>query len=104
FSYYLLPFLWNSGNPEISELVLQILTNIGNSMNYEGCNQEMITSIPWWASEDDAIPKIIDKFILKATTTKQAKYAVQCLNAIINDDTEKQRVFGEILDSIKTSF
>ena len=35
FTNYLLPFLW-SEQQEIGEVVLQILTNIGASMNYEG--------------------------------------------------------------------
>lgn len=36
FTNYLLPFLWQTEQPEIGEVVLQILTNIGASMNYEG--------------------------------------------------------------------
>lgn len=36
-----------------------------------------------------------------ASTTKQAKYAIQCLNAIIADENEKMKVFGEIIDQIK---
>lgn len=36
-----------------------------------------------------------------ASTTKQAKYAVQCLNAIILEDAKKVKVFGEIIDKIK---
>lgn len=101
FTNYLLPFLWQTENPEIGEVVLQILTNIGASMNYEGCNQEAINVLPWWAT-GDVIPKIIDRFILKASSSKQAKYAVQCLNSIINDESEKNKIFGEIIDRIKT--
>ena len=103
FTNYLLPFLWQTEQPEIGEVVLQILTNIGASMNYEGCNQESDHQVilPWWAS-GDVIPKIIDRFILKASTSKQAKYAVQCLNSIINDESEKNKIFGQILDRIKT--
>lgn len=101
FTNYLLPFLWQTENIEIGEVVLQILTNIGASMNYEGCNQEAINVLPWWAT-GDVIPKIIDRFILKASSSKQAKYAVQCLNSIINDESEKNKIFGEIIDRIKT--
>lgn len=101
FTNYLLPFLWHTEHPEIGEVVLQILTNIGASMNYEGCNQEAINVLPWWAG-GDVIPKIIDSFILKASTSKQAKYAVQCLNSIVNDESEKNKIFGQIIDRIKT--
>jgi len=100
FTNYLLPFLWQTEHPEIGEVVLQILTNIGASMNYEGCNQEAINTIPWWAG-GDVIPKIIDSFVLKASTSKQAKYAIQCLNSIVNDESEKNKIFGQILDRIK---
>jgi len=101
FTNYLLPFLWQTEQPEIGEVVLQILTNIGASMNYEGCNQEAIGTTPWW-SGGDVIPKIIDSFILKASTSKQAKYAVQCLNSIVNDESEKNKMFSQIIDRIKT--
>ena len=103
FTNYLLPFLWQTEQPEIGEVVLQILTNIGASMNYEGCSQEAINMniLPWWAT-GDVIPKIIDNFILKASTSKQAKYAVQCLNSIINDESEKNKIFGQIIDRVKT--
>lgn len=36
-----------------------------------------------------------------ASTTKQAKYAIQCLNSIIQDDEEKRKMFAQILDSVK---
>ncbi|RWS10891.1 hypothetical protein B4U79_10779 [Dinothrombium tinctorium] len=109
FTDYLLPFLWHgSDNPQIGEIVLQILTNIGASagsypiqpMNSDERNNVLL-SIPWWAADDDVIPRLIDKFILKAASTKQAKYAIQCLNAIIQDDNEKMKIFGQILDQIK---
>jgi hypothetical protein len=81
-------------------------------------------SIPWWASDDDVIPRLVDRFVLKgislyldtktsiilnqilkpvlkASTTKQSKYAIQCLNAIIADENEKMKIFGEIIDQIK---
>jgi hypothetical protein len=41
------------------------------------------------------------KPVLKASTTKQSKYAIQCLNAIIADENEKMKIFGEIIDQIK---
>lgn len=44
---------------------------------------------------------IIFEIIAIASTTKQAKYAIQCLNAIIADENEKMKVFGEIIDQIK---
>lgn len=45
---------------------------------------------------------MIDNFILKASTSKQAKYAVQCLNSIVNDESEKNKIFSQIIDRIKT--
>ena len=42
-------------------------------------------------------------FPTKASSTKQAKYAIQCLNAIIQDDDEKLKMFALILDQIKVN-
>ncbi|CAG2104988.1 unnamed protein product [Medioppia subpectinata] len=104
FTTYLLPFLWQSGDQhQVSELILQILTNIGASAGAEGgMDDSECVSIPWWAA-DDVIPRLVDRFVLKASTSKQAKYAIQCLNAIIGDENEKMRIFGEIIDQIKAS-
>lgn len=38
---------------------------------------------------------------LLASSTKQAKYAAQCLNSIVQDENEKIKIFGQILDQIK---
>lgn len=73
FTDYLLPFLWKSvNNPVISEIVLQILTNVGGAQgsyqqNSAGSDQNstILHSIPWWAADDEVIPNLIDKFILK---------------------------------------
>ncbi|XP_015792482.1 sister chromatid cohesion protein PDS5 homolog B [Tetranychus urticae] len=107
FTNYLLPFLWKSSdNPQIGEIVLQILTNVGGvqgsiSSSNNGEQNSVLTATPWWATEDDFIATLVDKFVLKASSTKQAKYAIQCLNAIIGDDEEKLRIFAQILDQIK---
>lgn len=106
---YLLPFLWQGHeNPEIGEIVLQILTNIGvtagtskNDATQSGTSA--LTSIPWWAADEDVIPRIIENFILKPSSTKQSKFAIQCLNSIIQEDNEKMKVFGQMLDNIKTA-
>ena len=115
---FLLPFLWHSAdNPDIAEVVLQILTNIGGSCGAAAASQESsggssdknstsssLTSIPWWASADeDTINRIIDKFIIHPSSTRQAKYGVQCLNSIISDDNEKMKIFGKIVDDIKST-
>lgn len=64
FTAYLLPFLWQCGdNYEIAEIVLQILTNIGSTAFSESDSAEN-TSIPWWASNEDFISRLIEKFIL----------------------------------------
>lgn len=102
FTDYLLPFLWqNSDNPQIAELVLQILTNIGAAGGAFTTAEEANAAVPWWAADEDTIPRLIDKFIIKPASTKQAKYAIQCLNAIIQDDNEKMKIFGQVLDQVK---
>lgn len=114
FSCYLLPFLWNSDAPDVAELVLQICTNIGGAArqgqmavdNSEADGDSApppVASMPWWAT-DDVIGQITDRFILKASTTKQAKHAVLCLNAIIGDENERSRIFGDILDRLKSDY
>lgn len=68
---YLLPFLWQScDNPQIGEIVLQILTNIGaaaGSYSFQGAGDDnhTLSSVPWWAADEDVIPRLVDKFILK---------------------------------------
>ncbi|RWS23881.1 hypothetical protein B4U80_05305, partial [Leptotrombidium deliense] len=107
FSEYLLPFLWQgTDNPQIGEIVLQILSNIGATagsyaVSSLGGDETTLLSVPWWAADEEVIPRLINKFVLKASSTKQAKYAIQCLNAIIQDDSEKMKIFGQILDQIK---
>lgn len=67
YSSYLLPFLWQSGDQhQVSELILQILTNIGAAAGSDGSHIEegQCVSIPWWAS-DDVIPRLVDRFVLK---------------------------------------
>ena len=109
FTDYLLPFLWQSTeHPEVGEIVLQILTNIGCSAGPQTVvradGSSVLTSIPWWATDEtDIIPRIIDRFVLKPASTKQSKYAIQCLNAIISDDGEKMKVFCQILDQVKAT-
>lgn len=44
---------------------------------------------------------IMLKYSYTASTTKQAKYAIKCLNAIILDDNEKIKIYGDIIDKIK---
>jgi sister-chromatid-cohesion protein PDS5 len=108
FTDYLLPFLWQSSDhPEIAEVVLQILTNIGCTAGTQSVvrsdGTSSLTSIPWWATDEETIPRIIDRFVLKSTSTKQSKYAIQCLNAIITDDSEKMKIFSQIMDQIKAT-
>lgn len=101
FNTYLLPFLWQCGGyPEVAEIVLEILTNIGSTAFSDSDTMEN-TIIPWWAENEDFVTRLIDKFILNASTTKQAKYAIKCLNAIILDDNEKIKIYGDIIDKIK---
>jgi len=114
FTDFLLPFLWQSeDHPEVGEIVLQILTNIGasaGSYKIETCSGESassgvssLSSIPWWAADEDIIPRIVEKFVLSPGSTRQSKYAIQCLNAIIQDDTDRHKIFSEILDKVKDS-
>jgi len=109
FTQYLLPFLWESADhPEVAEVVLQILTNVGASVGAiksasSTSTSAKLKSIPWWAQDEDIIQRIIDKFILKASSTKQSKYAIQCLDAIIQEENEKMNIFGEMIDKIKTT-
>lgn len=107
FTEYLLPFLWQTtDNPEIGEIVLQILANIGSISGGalpEESKSAYLTSVPWWAADEDVIPRIIEKFIVKPASTRQAKFAIQCLNSIIEDEGEKQKIFGQILDQVKSS-
>lgn len=70
FTEYLLPFLWHdSDNPQIAEVVLQILANIGSSASSyhttDSDNDGNIVSVPWWAADEDTIPRLIEKFIIK---------------------------------------
>lgn len=69
FTDFLLPFLWESNdNPVIAEIVLQILANIGPSANsFQTTNDDsnQVGSLPWWAADEDTIPRLIDRFILK---------------------------------------
>ncbi|KAF7494831.1 Sister chromatid cohesion protein PDS5 -like protein B [Sarcoptes scabiei] len=103
FNTYLLPFLWQCGDhPQIAELVMQILDNIGATAFSDSETLEN-SIIPWWAENEDFISRLIDKYILKASTTKQSKYAIQCLNSIILDENEKIKVFGNIIDQIKAA-
>lgn len=98
YNSYLLPFLWlEHSNYKVAELVLQILTAIGNRPFSSVKND----SLPFWAQPSDVIPRIINNCILNASSPKQAKYAIQCLNSVITSEREKDRIFGEILDSIK---
>lgn len=107
FIEYLLPFLWQTtDNPEIGEIVLQILANIGSTSGGalpDETKNAYLSSVPWWAADEDVIPRIIDKFIVKPASTRQAKFAIQCLNSIIQDENEKQKIFGQILDQVKSS-
>lgn len=101
YNSYLLPFLWlEHTNHRVAEIVLQILAAIGNRP-FSRPTRGKLSSLPFWAQPTDVIPRIIDSCILKASSPKQAKYAVQCLNSVISNDQEKDKVFGHILDSIK---
>lgn len=102
YNSYLLPFLWlEHSNHKVGETVLQILAAIGNRPFPKSPRGESQSSLPFWAQPSDVIPRIIDSCILKASSPKQAKYAVQCLNSVISNDQEKDKIFGKILDSIK---
>lgn len=100
YNSYLLPFLWlEHSNQKIAELVLQILTSIGTRPFSKPGRDE--SSLPFWAQPSDVIPRIIDSCILTASSPKQAKYAIQCLNSVVTNEHEKEKIFGQILDSIK---
>lgn len=99
---YLLPFLWSKeSNHRIAELVLQILAAIGNRPFSKPGRGDSPSSMPFWAQPPEVIPKVIDTCILTASSPKQAKYAIQCLNSVISSEQEKEKIFGQILDSIK---
>lgn len=100
YNSYLLPFLWlEHSNSKIAELVLQILASIGTKPFSKPGPRDL--SLPFWAQPSDVIPRIIESCILTATSPKQAKYAIQCLNAVVTNENEKDKIFGQILDSIK---
>lgn len=107
YNSYLLPFLWlGHSNHKIAELVLQILASIGNRPGPDSKREVTKTkgtysSVPWWASSPEVIPRIINNFILEASSPKQAKYAIQCINSIVTCEQEKDQIYGQILDSIK---
>lgn len=102
YNSYLLPFLWlEHSNNKIAELVLQILAAIGNRPFSKPSRTDSSSSLPFWAQPADVIPRIINSCILTASSPKQAKYAIQCLNAVISSEQEKDKIFGQILDSIK---
>lgn len=102
YNSYLLPFLWlEHSNHKIAELVLQILAAVGSKPFSKPSRNDSPNSLPFWAQPEDVIPRIIDSCILTASSPKQAKYAIQCLNSVINSEQEKEKIFGQILDSIK---
>jgi len=99
YNSYLLPFLWlEHSNHKVAELVLQILAAIGNRPFPK---PQTDSTLPFWAQPSDVIPRIIDNCILNASSPKQAKYAIHCLNSVITNEQEKDKIFGQILDSIK---
>lgn len=101
YNSYLLPFLWlEQSNPRIAELALQILASIG-SRPFSKNRSDSSSSLPFWARPSDVIPRIISTCILTASSPKQAKYAIQCLSSVITNEQEKDKIFGQILDSIK---
>lgn len=102
YNSYLLPILWlEHSNHKIAELVLQILTAVGNRPFAKSARSDSASSLPFWAQPPDVIPRIIENCILTASSPKQAKYAIQCLNSVISNEQEKDKIFGQILDSIK---
>lgn len=102
YNSYLLPFLWlEHSNHIVAELVLQILAAIGNRPFSKPDREDTAGSLPFWAQLPDVIPRIINNCILSASSAKQAKYAIQCLSSVITDEQEKDKLFGQILDSIK---
>lgn len=99
---HLLDFLWSEkSDHRIAELVLQILAAIGNRPFSKPDRGDSQNSLPSWAQPPDVIPRIIESSILTASSPKQAKYAIQCLNSVITSEQDKDRIFGQILDSIK---
>lgn len=77
FTAYLLPFLWQSGDQhQVAEVVLQILTNIGaaagsySSQDNEDVSSSHCLSIPWWAADEEVIPRLVDRFVLKGNFIK----------------------------------
>lgn len=100
YNTYLLPFLWHE-NHAISQLVLQILAAIGSRPFSKPDRVDASNSLPFWAQPPEILPQIIDTCILKASSPKQAKYAIQCINSVITSEQEKDKIFGQILDSIK---
>lgn len=104
YNSYLLPFLWlENSNHKIAEIVLQILAAIGNRPFSKPSRNDSVTSLPFWAQPSDVVPRIINNCILTASSPKQAKYAIQCLNSVISSEQEKDKIFGQILDSIKAA-
>lgn len=102
YTSYLLPFLWlEHSNHKVAELVLQILAAIGNRPFSQPSRHDSQSSLPFWAQPQDVIPRIINSCILTASSPKQAKYAIQCLTSVISSEQEKDKIFGQILDSIK---
>lgn len=102
YNSYLLPFLWlEHSNHKVAELVLQILAAIGCRPFSKPNRGDASSSLPFWAQPPDVIPRLINSCILTASSPKQAKYAIQCLNSVITNEQEKDKIFGQILDSIK---
>lgn len=102
YNSYLLPFLWlENSNHKIAELVLQILAAIGTRPFSKPDRNDASSSLPFWEQPPDVIPRIINSCILTASSPRQAKYAIQCLNSVISSEQEKDNIFGHILDSIK---
>lgn len=102
YNSYLLPFLWlEHSNHKIAELVLQILAAIGSRTFSKPSRSDSTSSLPFWAQPPDVIPRIISSCILTASSPKQSKYAIHCLNSVISNEQEKEKIFGQILDSIK---
>lgn len=98
---FLLPFLWHGhSNHHIPELVLQILAAIGSRPFFIPSENSRRKSDAWW-SDSDNIQRIIKSCILNASSPKQAKFAIRCINSVITDENEKDKIYGQILDSIK---
>lgn len=66
YNSYLLPFLWHRDtHPEVAEIVLQILTNIGATSYSDLEPLNTNTVLPWWTESEDFVSRLIDNFILK---------------------------------------